>query len=65
MKRLQSLTAKLPNIQYAVVENANHEMMFPGNETMQVDREATRKEEPQAPAYFMLLTSWIARHVTN
>jgi hypothetical protein len=27
--------------------------------------EATRKEAPQAPAYFMLLASWIARHVAN
>src|SRR5215470_220273 len=41
LKRLQSLSAKLPNIRYAVVDNANHEMMFPGNETMQVDEEAT------------------------
>jgi uncharacterized protein len=65
VKRLQSLSAELPNIKYAVVSNANHEMMFPENETMQVDDEATRREAPQAPAYFMLLASWIARHVTN
>jgi len=65
VKRLQSLATELPNIQYAVVENANHEMMFPGNETMQVDEEATRKEAPQAPAYFMLVASWIVRHVAN
>lgn len=65
VKRLQSLAVELPNVQYAVVENANHEMMFPGKETMQVDLDATRKEEPQAPAYFMLLTSWIARHVVD
>jgi len=65
VNRLQSLAAELPNIQYAVVDNANHEMMFPGNETMQVDQEATRREAPQAPAYFMLLASWIARQVAN
>jgi hypothetical protein len=63
VKRLHSLAAELPNIQYAVVNNANHEMMFPGNETMQVDAEATRREAPQAPAYFMLLASWIAQRV--
>jgi dienelactone hydrolase len=63
VKHLQSLAAALPNIQYAVVDHANHEMMFPENETMQVDAEAARKEAPQAPAYFMLLASWIARHV--
>jgi hypothetical protein len=55
----------MPNIQYAVVDNANHEMMSPRNETMQVDAESTQKEAPQAPAYFMLLASWIARHVAN
>ena len=65
VKRLQSLAVELPNIQYAVIGNANHEMMFPGNETMQVDQETTRKEAPQAPAYFMLLASWIARHIAN
>lgn len=41
VKRLQSLAVELPNIQYAVIGNANHEMMFPGNETMQVDQETT------------------------
>src|SRR5215469_15836367 len=65
VKRLQSLAMKIPTIQYAVVDNANHEMMFPGNETMQVGAEATREESPQAPAYFMLLASWIARHLAN
>jgi pimeloyl-ACP methyl ester carboxylesterase len=65
VKRLQSLAIELPNIQYAVVDNANHEMMFPGNETMQVDQETTRKEGPQAPAYFMLLASWVARRVAK
>src|SRR5215472_398534 len=65
VSRLRSLSIKLPNIQYAVISNANHEMMFPGNETMQVDEETTRKEAPQAPQYFMLLASWITRHVAN
>src|SRR5215469_852023 len=65
VKRLQSLARKQPNIQYRVVGNANHEMMFPGNEMMQVDEETTRKEAPQAPEYFMLLASWITRQVAN
>jgi len=63
VKRLQSLAVELPNIKYAVIGNANHEMMFPGNESMPVDQETTRREAPQAPAYFMLVASWIARHV--
>ena len=65
LKRLHSLAAESPNIQYAVVDNANHEMMFPGNETMQVDQETTRKAAPQAPSYFMLMAFWIARLVAN
>jgi pimeloyl-ACP methyl ester carboxylesterase len=65
VKRLQSLAMKIPTIQYAVVGNANHEMMFPGNETMQIDQETTRKEAPQAPTYFMLVAAWIARHVAD
>lgn len=65
VKRLQSLATEFPNIQYEVVGNANHEMMFPGNETMQVDQETTRKETPQAPSYFMLVASWITRRVAH
>jgi uncharacterized protein len=65
VKRLQSLARELPSIEYAVVSNANHEMMFPGNEKMQVDQETTRSEAPQAPTYFMFLASWLTRHVAN
>ncbi|MGC2698061.1 MAG: alpha/beta hydrolase [Candidatus Angelobacter sp.] len=65
VKRLKSLARELPNIQYAVVSNANHEMMFPANEKMQVDQETTRNEVPQAPAYFMIVASWLTRHVAN
>lgn len=65
VKRLQSLARELPNIEYAVVSNANHEMMFPGNEKMQVDQETTRDEAPQAPTYFMFVASWLTRHVAS
>src|SRR6266852_9438472 len=65
VKRLQSLARELPNIEYAVVSNANHEMMFPGNEKMQVDQETTRDEAPQAPTYFMFVASWLSRHAAN
>jgi pimeloyl-ACP methyl ester carboxylesterase len=65
VERLRSLATELPNIEYAVVDHANHEMMFPGKETMQVDQDTTRQEQPQAPTYFILLASWIARHVAN
>ena len=65
VKRLQSLSRELPNIEYAVVSKANHEMMFPENDKMQVDQETTRNEVPQAPIYFMLLGSWLTRHAPN
>jgi dienelactone hydrolase len=65
VKRLQSLAVELPNTQYAVIGNANHEMMFPGNESMSTDLETSRKEAPQTATYFMLVASWITRHVMN
>ena len=65
VERLQSLVRELPNIEDAVISNANHEMMFPGDEKMQVDQETTRKEAPQAPTYFMFLASWLSRQVAN
>ncbi|HEY1881802.1 MAG TPA: alpha/beta fold hydrolase [Candidatus Cybelea sp.] len=43
------------NIRYAVVANASHEMMFVPNERMELSPAAG----PQAPAYFMLLASWL------
>jgi hypothetical protein len=65
VKRLQTLAKELPNIEYVVISNANHEMMFPGDEKMQVDQETTRKEAPQAPTYFMFLASWLSRYAAN
>jgi hypothetical protein len=63
IERIQSLTREQYNIDYAVVARANHEMMFPVNETMQIDQNTIRSDEPQAPAYFMLLESWLCHHV--
>ena len=63
IERLQSLTSELHNIEYAVVPGANHEMMSPVNETMQVDQNTNRNDQPQAPTYFLLLGSWLSRRV--
>jgi pimeloyl-ACP methyl ester carboxylesterase len=65
VKRLKSLARELPNIQYAVVSNATHEMMFPGDEKMQVGEETTRNEVPQVLTYVMFMASWLTRHVAN
>ena len=65
VERLRSLSSQLPNIDYAVVVDANHEMMFPVNEKMEVDANTTRKAAPQAPTYFMILGSWLSRRVVK
>ncbi len=63
--RLESLSAKMPNIEYRVLQGTNHEMMFAGQETMQVDAETIRKDSPQVPAYFMVLASWLSRQAPS
>jgi dipeptidyl aminopeptidase/acylaminoacyl peptidase len=63
IERLQSLTRELHNIEYAVVPGANHEIMSLANETMQIDQNTIRNDEPQAPTYFILLGSWLSRWI--
>jgi len=65
IQRLTALSDQLRNIEREVVANANHEMMFPVNETMQEDADTASKYAPQSPAYFILLGSWLSRHVLN
>jgi dipeptidyl aminopeptidase/acylaminoacyl peptidase len=65
VERLRSLSSQHPNIDYAVVADANHEMMFPVDDKMEVDVNATRKAAPQAPTYFMILGSWLSRRVAR
>ena len=65
VERLRSLSSQHPNIDCAVVADANHEMMFPVNDKMEVDVNATRKAAPQAPTYFMILGSWLSRRVAK
>jgi dienelactone hydrolase len=63
MARLQSLTHVVSNIEYAVVANANHEMMTPLNDNMEINQSTIQSNAPQAASYFMLLGSWLFRHV--
>ena len=65
IEQLQSLSKQSQNIEYAVVPDANHEMMLPLHDTMQIDQSTIRYDAPQAVTYFMLLSSWISRHVAN
>lgn len=59
VERLKSLSGKFPNIQFEVISNATHEMMFPVDEKMEVDTDA----RPQVPAYFMILSAWLVHVV--
>jgi pimeloyl-ACP methyl ester carboxylesterase len=61
--RLQQLAKTRPNVQYAVIAGADHEMMFVKRETMATDQATLQHSAPQAPAYFMLLGSWLTRHL--
>jgi len=58
--RLRELSK--PNLTYAVIAEASHDIMFRSAETMKADPAALQIEAPQAPAYFMLLASWLTRH---
>ena len=61
MQRLKALSGQLHNIESAIIANANHELMFPVKETMQVDADTNRNDAPQSPTYFILLGSWLSR----
>ena len=52
---LHRLAQTQKNIHYAVVAQASHEMMFVPDERMELSAAAG----PRAPAYFMLLGSWL------
>jgi uncharacterized protein len=65
MQRLKALSGQLHNIESAIIANANHELMFPLKETMQVDAETNRNGAPQSPTYFILLGSWLTRRFPN
>ncbi|HEY6450667.1 MAG TPA: alpha/beta fold hydrolase [Candidatus Cybelea sp.] len=63
--RLRLLVRANPAIEYAVIGRADHDMMFVQRETMSVNTAALQRDVPQAPAYFMLLASWLTRHVAQ
>jgi len=65
VKQLENISKQQPNIRYAVIADANHEMMFQANEKMEFGPKALSETAPHAPAYFMLLGSWLGRRVGN
>ena len=65
MQRLKALSSQLHNIEIAIIADANHELMFPVKEAMQVDADTNRNDAPQSPTYFLLLGSWLSRRFPN
>jgi len=63
VKQLDGLSKQQKNIRFAVLGDANHEMMFQAKETMAFDAKATAENAPQAAAYFMLVSSWLTQHL--
>lgn len=61
VERLRALQPSHPLVEYAVIAGASHELMFPAHDTMATDPQTLGTFSPQAPAYFMLLGSWLAR----
>ncbi|HEX8816269.1 MAG TPA: alpha/beta hydrolase [Terriglobales bacterium] len=65
VEKLKMIQPQKRNIEYVVIDNANHEMMFPLRETMEVDARTVLSDQPQAPQYFMLMASWLARQTAK
>jgi len=61
VQQLRLLINQHQNIQYAVVPNANHEMMYVEHDTMAFDEKTTNEIAPQALEYFTLMASWLCR----
>jgi dipeptidyl aminopeptidase/acylaminoacyl peptidase len=63
VQQLRSLIKEQNNIQYTVVLNANHEMMYVEHDTMAFDDKTMNESAPQAPEYFMTIASWLRRQI--
>jgi pimeloyl-ACP methyl ester carboxylesterase len=60
--RLKSLAAKHTNLEFKIVDGADHTMMQGVDPKKQVDPQFFPSEAPNSPAYFALLGVWFARH---
>jgi hypothetical protein len=60
--RRSHISIRDPRLAYAIVQRANHLMMEIAHETMDDASPAqVATEQPQSPAYFMLLASWLEK----
>jgi uncharacterized protein len=63
VQQVRALTTQHHNIEYGVVPNANHEMMYVEHDTMPFGEKTMNERTPQAPEYFMLLASWLSQQI--
>jgi dienelactone hydrolase len=60
--RLREIQKTRRDIEIRVIAGASHEMMLNAKETMAFDKKTLLASAPNAPAYFMVLASWLERH---
>ena len=63
MARLKDLAKHKPDMALYVIEGADHTMMPPSESSLSVDPNTLAQEAPSVPAYFMILSGWLARQV--
>jgi len=61
VKRLNHIAATRNDIEIRAIAGANHEMELGTKETMAFDKATMLSAAPNAPAYFAVLGSWLAR----
>jgi pimeloyl-ACP methyl ester carboxylesterase len=63
MERLKDLAKNKPDMALYIIDGADHTMMRPSGESLSVDPLTLGKNAPSVPAYFMIMSGWLARHV--
>jgi uncharacterized protein len=58
---LERAVGKPSTIEHVIIPRANHEMMFKERETMEFGTKTLPANAPEAPSYFMVLSSWMSR----
>jgi pimeloyl-ACP methyl ester carboxylesterase len=59
---LQQRALQLPNVEIAVIEGADHDMMLSISAEAQIDPAHLTDYAPEAAAYFSMLASWLTAH---
>jgi uncharacterized protein len=66
LSRLKTIVKESPNVCYAVIPGASHEMTFKKREMMEFgDKNALNEGASEVPAYFMLMASWLQQFAAS